>query len=272
MFSVLIPVYNHDRFVAEAVVSALRSPLVDEVLLVDDGSQDGSRAVLRQLATASPSRIKDLTGAGRTNRGAHARLDQLVRAARNEWVAVLNSDDVFVAGRFETIACHLRKNGHDFVFGHLIIIDALGTPIGTKRALLEPEYPLPGTADPVSALSGEALGDLLASQNFIATTSNMVFTRSLHAKVGGFPALRYAHDWAFALRAAAVGRPLYVPHFLSCYRIHGNNTIREDVEAITPEVRAMFRDFMGEHPEWAARPGFRKWLKANRYLAGSPVS
>jgi glycosyltransferase involved in cell wall biosynthesis len=50
MFSVLIPVFNHERYVRQAVLSAARSPLVSEVLLLDDGSADGSYEIVRQLS------------------------------------------------------------------------------------------------------------------------------------------------------------------------------------------------------------------------------
>jgi glycosyltransferase involved in cell wall biosynthesis len=50
-FSVLIPAYNQARYVKQAVMSALRSPLVSEVLLVHDGSTDGTAGVLADLAS-----------------------------------------------------------------------------------------------------------------------------------------------------------------------------------------------------------------------------
>ena len=61
MFSVLIPVYNHAKYIRQAVMSALRSPLVSEVVTVDDGSSDGSAAVLRELAARHSSRMRDMT-------------------------------------------------------------------------------------------------------------------------------------------------------------------------------------------------------------------
>src|SRR5215469_10829729 len=102
MFSVLIPSYNHRAYVADCVISAVRSPLVTEVLLVDDGSIDGSVELFDTLRRLSP-RVRILPSPPGENLGAHARLNQLVQAADNEWVAPLNSDDKLVPGRFEAV-------------------------------------------------------------------------------------------------------------------------------------------------------------------------
>ncbi|MGA2214369.1 MAG: glycosyltransferase family 2 protein, partial [Bryobacteraceae bacterium] len=102
MFSVVIPIYNHAKFVRQAIWSALRSPLVKEILVVDDGSKDGSHEIAAGLAAAH-SRVRDLTPPSGGNRGAPERLNELVERAQCEWIAVLNSDDVFVSGRFEAI-------------------------------------------------------------------------------------------------------------------------------------------------------------------------
>jgi glycosyltransferase involved in cell wall biosynthesis len=265
MFSVVIPVYNHRKFVTEAVVSALRSPLVTEILIVDDGSSDASIDQIRILQALDTARVRDLSEREPKNYGAHCRLNQLVKEARNDWVAVLNSDDVFVAGRFETIAARCRGSDVDFIWGHLLIIDAQGSPIGMKRGLLEPEYLLPpGLA--AAAWQDEKLSDILASQNCIATTSNMVFKRSLHQRVGGFVNLRYCHDWAFALWAGVVGKPLYLPHFLSAYRVHDNNTISDNRALSAPEVKVMFDRFRNQFPDFVSRRRFQEWLATNRYL------
>src|SRR3954453_13303793 len=116
MFSVVIPVFNHEAYLEEAVLSASRAALVTEILLFDDGSSDGSHHLIRQLSRCS-EKIRDLTTEPRLNRGTHVCLNALVQQASNEWIAVLNSDDVFVHGRFEAVARHIHRTGADFIFG-----------------------------------------------------------------------------------------------------------------------------------------------------------
>ena len=104
MFSVIIPVFNHRPYLHEAVLSAVRSRLVTEVLVADDGSTDRSHEILEYFARGSLSKVRNLTVNPRRNAGAHACLNRLAQAASNSWIAVLNSDDVLCAGRFEILS------------------------------------------------------------------------------------------------------------------------------------------------------------------------
>jgi len=266
MFSAIIPVYNHARFLATAILSALRSSLVSEVLLVDDGSVDGSNEEIWRLCESNPGRVRNLTIGQQGNLGAPSRLNQLVAEARSDWIAVLNSDDSFVAGRFEALHALLRRGHYSFAWGHLLIMDETGAAIGTKRGALEPEYPFPAELNVPQMLARGEFVELLANQNFIATTSNMVFTKRLHAQVRGFREYRYVHDWDFALRACALGKVLYTPQFMASYRVHASNTISQDHGSTQDEARQLFQRFEETFPQVSTRPAFEIGLRANRYV------
>jgi glycosyltransferase involved in cell wall biosynthesis len=262
MFSVIIPIYNHQAFLSHAVRSALRSPLVAEVLLLDDGSLDGSAKLAARLAAAD-QRVKDLTPPNGGNRGAPSRLDELVQAAACDWVAVLNSDDVFVDGRFEAIASASMFPQSDFIFGNILLMNESGALIGAKRGPFDTGTPFPPSFDIHAMVADAEFLELLSHQNYLGTTSNMVFRKGLHKSIGGFRNYRYVHDWDFALRAMAVGRPLYVQRFLTSYRFHGHNTISENAAAVDLESLDVFNSFVVEYPEVAARPKFRIGLQSN---------
>jgi len=112
--SVIIPVYNAERFVAEAVRSALAQPEVREVLLVEDGSPDGSLAVCEELARAD-ERVRLLRHPGGVNRGASASRNLGIRSARMPYVAFLDADDIYCPGRFQVdravFAAHADADG-----------------------------------------------------------------------------------------------------------------------------------------------------------------
>jgi glycosyltransferase involved in cell wall biosynthesis len=266
IFSVVIPGYNHARYVKQAVISALRSPLVSEVLLVDDGSTDGTASVLAELAAKNPARVRDLTTKGQGNRGAHARLNELVGAAKCSWVAVLNSDDVFVDGRFEAIVSDERFPQSDFIFGNLLLIDGTGRLVGAKRGPLDPGVPFPQEFDLEKMVYSGNLLDLLAHQNYVATTSNMAFTKALHARLGGFAAFRYVHDWDFALRAVVLGRFAYVRRYITAYRTHTSNTINEGSVGVKAESRSLFDRLLTDFPRLLERPYFVLGLQQNADL------
>jgi glycosyltransferase involved in cell wall biosynthesis len=241
MFSVVIPVYNHARFIRQAIWSALRSPLVQEILVVDDGSSDDSAQIIARMAAEHATRIRDLTPASGGNHGAHQRLNELVDGARSEWVAVLNSDDAFVSGRFESIVRDPEFANSDFLFGNLLFMDQRGALIGAKRGPLDTWKPFRPSIELMNLIAHRRFGELMHRQNYIVTTSNMVFRKSLHAKLGGFGAFRYVHDWDFALRAMEAGRPAYIRRFLTAYRIHPGNTIQESERRAMIETRSMLQ-------------------------------
>ncbi len=266
MFSVVIPVFNHAKYLREAVESCTAAPLVTEILLADDGSRDDSLSVIKLLAETYPGRVRDLTTSLPGNIGAHNRLNQLCREATQSWIAVLNSDDFFPAHRFELVRELARIHMVDFVSGSLLIVDEEGRVIGTKRGISQPEYQPPEIPGIHGCLNTVSLRTLLCSQNFIATTSNMVFRRSLFDAIGGFSDFRYSHDWDFALRATMLGQCLYTPNFLACYRVHRTNTISEQSPHMDGEIVRLFYKFLEDFPQVEADGAAVASLKSNRHL------
>jgi glycosyltransferase involved in cell wall biosynthesis len=251
MFSVVIPIYNHAKFVRQAISSALRCPLAKEILLVDDGSKDGSDKIAAGMARAHSGRVRDLTPLSGGNLGAHHRLNELVERAQCEWVAVLNSDDVFVSGRFEAILRDADFSDCDFAFGNVLFMNERGALVGARRPMDSWGVHL-RRLDLASVLAERRFVELLSDRNYLITTSNMVFRKSLHARIGGFRPYRYVHDWDFALRAMLLGRAAYIRRFLTAYRIHPRNTILESEQKALVETKSMLDRFQANASGFAA--------------------
>lgn len=259
MFSVIIPSYNHERYLPEAVRSAMQEGLVSEILIGDDASSDGSLRVIEGLAGAYPDLIKNVTDYPPVNIGAHAMLNKLIASATAPWIAVLNSDDLFIPGRFMAIKTALRMSKFEFCFGNIVIIDENSKVIGRKRAFLDPQFSFPSPPD-----KDNLLGSLL-NQNYIATTSNMVFTKDLWERVGGFRDYRYAHDWDFAVRSMLLAQAEYLPEALTYYRVHSSNTIKEARSKQDEEVKNIFGTLAADFGDAAFAPHAR-FLAFNEYL------
>lgn len=99
--SVIVPVYNAQQFVEQAVSSALAQPETAEVVLVEDGSTDGSLRICQTLV-AKDSRVKLLRHPRGRNRGAGASRNLGILNATCEYIAFLDADDFFLPGRFDT--------------------------------------------------------------------------------------------------------------------------------------------------------------------------
>ena len=227
--SVVIPSYNHAAWVAAAVESALAQTLADlEVIVVDDGSTDESRAVLRAL------RDPRLTVVEQANAGAHAALNAGIARAAAPLVAILNSDDLYQPERLAACVAALTADV-GLVGSWIEIIHADGRSAGVKHGWRDCE-PWPLAHPERSFRAGDDPRAALLTEHYLGTTSNFVFRRADWQAVGGFRPLRYAHDWDFALRLAERAPPRLIEQPLLRYRVHDRNTIREDRAAMVLEI------------------------------------
>ena len=100
--SVVVPFLNAASFLDEAVGGVFAQTYDDwELLLVDDGSSDGSSAMARRYAAQRPDRVRYLQHAGHRSRGASASRNLATRHARGEYIAFLDSDDVWLPRKLE---------------------------------------------------------------------------------------------------------------------------------------------------------------------------
>jgi glycosyltransferase involved in cell wall biosynthesis len=100
--SVITPFLNAERFIAESIESVLAQTRDDwDLLLVDDGSTDGSAAIARRYAAAHPAAIRYLAHPGGGNHGASASRNLGARHASGEYLAYLDADDVYLPGKLE---------------------------------------------------------------------------------------------------------------------------------------------------------------------------
>ncbi|MBD0327771.1 MAG: glycosyltransferase family 2 protein [Pyrinomonadaceae bacterium] len=98
LVSVVIIFLNAERFMEEAIESVFAQTYENwELLLVDDGSNDGSTRIARQYAEAHPGKVSYLEHAGHQNRGMSASRNLGISYARGSYVALLDSDDVWLS-------------------------------------------------------------------------------------------------------------------------------------------------------------------------------
>lgn len=97
--TVIIPVYNCERFVAKAIESALAQPEVTEVVVVDDGSQDTSLTICKALQVED-NRVKIFQHSKGINKGRSASRNLALENARGDYIAFLDADDYYLENRF----------------------------------------------------------------------------------------------------------------------------------------------------------------------------
>jgi len=122
--SVIVPFYNVEAYLADCLDSILGQGFTDfELLLVDDGSPDGSRAIARQYARRDP-RVRLLT---RPNGGLGAARNTGVRAARGQFLTFVDSDDLLPPDALVRLLESARRTGSDMVVGGVERFDSART-------------------------------------------------------------------------------------------------------------------------------------------------
>jgi glycosyltransferase involved in cell wall biosynthesis len=187
---------------------------------VDDGSRDATGEVLDEYARRCATH--PLTVLHQQNAGTHDALNHGLALARGDWVALINSDDLYAATRLECCLKAMIQRNAAFAFSGTSFVNEAGAVIGNDDryvAQLRDDVARGfRTPDPVYAL---------IRSNIAISTGNFVFKRELLKATGGFCALRVCHDWDFILTASyhtqlvVVDQPLYI------YRMHGANTFSD---------------------------------------------
>lgn len=235
LVSVIMPCYNAVRYVEEAVASALgQSHRSLELIVVDDGSTDGSDVVLARLTAAHPTRIRLL----RTERaGAYPARNAGLRAAHGELIAFLDADDWWLPNTIELLAAALARRDADVSYCGWQNVGE-----GVRSAPHVP--PAYEDDDPVA--------------HFIRTCPWPIHAalvrRSVVDRLGGFSQRRFASmDYDFWLRTLALTRRIVrVPEVLAFYRWHDSGQIsavkwRQVLDALDAQ-----QQFIRANPELVA--------------------
>ena len=236
--SVVIPAYNHERFIAAAVDSVLGQTHAHlELIVIDDGSTDRTGAIVQ--AYADPR----LTYLHQENQDAYNTINRGLSLATGDFVAILNSDDVYHPARLETLLKIQEQTGAQCLFTDVTPIDDEG------RELNDPAFGW-NLWHRKNRDFYFACGDLYTAflhGNFMVTTSNLFLTREAVARVGKFCSLRYLHDYDYIFRVmlAHPGQVRYLDgEQLLSYRIHGGNTLSEAAVTGREQDRQVIRQYL----------------------------
>ncbi|WP_346983868.1 glycosyltransferase family 2 protein [Chryseobacterium sp. POE27] len=98
--SVIIPVYNAEKYVTQAVESALQFPEVSEVILIEDKSPDNALQVCEKLSIEN-ERVKLFQHSDKENHGAGPSRNLGIEKATGDYIAFLDADDYYLPNRFD---------------------------------------------------------------------------------------------------------------------------------------------------------------------------
>ena len=238
LISVLVPVYNHGRYVEAAVRSVLAQdwPRI-ELLAVDDGSADDSWAVLQRLREDCERRCERVVMERQGNCGTCETLNRLRSLARGDYVAILASDDQFLPGAFRALAEPMRER-FDIVavVGQNEIMDEEGRQCfwdDDRNAVYESERAKFRTFNEFVCAwrgvkeNGCGYGDYRTLLRANHIVNGALIRKSAFDSIPPFTRLAPLEDYWLWLQLAKVGRCRAIPQATFRYRWHAANTIRQ---------------------------------------------
>jgi glycosyltransferase involved in cell wall biosynthesis len=219
---VVLPAYNAATTVTAAARSVLDGDSTAlELIIVDDGSTDGTRDVVEQLADDSRVRI-----ISRPNKGLAASLNEGIAASSAPFIARMDADDVSTPGRFRTQVRYLRAHPDVVLVGGQIrrVID--GLPESASH------FPLEHDA---------IVGALLRGQHAMCHPSIMIRRSALDA-VGGYWNHGVAEDWDLFLRLSEAGKLANVDSHVLDYTFHAGGINASSMRKVRTNIGLAVRN------------------------------
>lgn len=243
---VIIPAYNAEKYIIAAIQSAERQThKPNAIIVVDDGSTDATAQTVRSY---TPS-VK-LILLQQTRSGPNAARNAGIRASQAEFLAFLDSDDIWLPNKVEEQLKIFERSAFDnlgMVYCENNFIDSKGETVNSPYY-----HPLNPT------LRGEAFASLLQYNAINGGSSGVLVHRTCFDVLGYFDEqLRNGEDWDMWLRIARDYTVDYATPVLVSIRLHN-----ESAQACTPAFSALLLQFYGKWiPQIAEKSIPSTWLR-----------
>lgn len=270
MISVIVPAYNHERFIDEALRSlAAQTYAPLELIVLDDGSTDTTFKRIQEMLPELEQRFTRVRIGTKPNEGAAKTISRCLEMAQSELVFMLDSDDVAFPEAIEHLLPYMEAPGVALAVGNNQYIDSDSHPIDLERGgerfptLLEfhtqwrENFSIERDFGTYASLIGG---------NYIP--NGWLFRRDCVAKVGGYACDFALDDWSLLLKMVKRYRVAYAGEILAKYRVHDGNMSRLQVERMfldTARILIQEREYCRAHDlerVW--------WNHANRIMVTLP--
>lgn len=245
--SVIIPTYNRREMLLRSVATAVDQRGVDvEVIVVDNGSQDGSAAAVTQRYGDG---VRVLEHAHRGEPGSARNAG--VHESTGEWVAFLDDDDVWAPTKLAEQVGTAEQTGASWIYAGAVTLDETLQIVGGAR----PDPP-------------EVVRHALPVRNRLqAGPSNVLVRRELLLEAGLFdPGLRYHQDWDLWIRLAALSSPAMTGRPLVGYVVHGGNMSFGDMLAEVDVIAERYASARNGRP--VDRAFVYRWIAGSHLRTG----
>jgi len=256
--SIVIPVYNNEKYVKESIESALNQTYQNtEVIAIDDGSTDKSPEILKKYSR----KIKIIS---KKNGGTSSALNAGIKAMTGEWFKWLGGDDVLLPNAVEElmkVTKNLKNKEKFIIVSDFYFIDSSGKPIGEK--VINKSY---------AELDNFHMNMVLLDHHFGNPNASIIY-RSALAKFGGFDEnFNNLPDYELWLRYCLLNgvRILSIPKFLLKYRIHQDSITSKTSKKKWAQENDIVRKHILSQLDTTKQASYLKALKEYKKSNSSP--
>ena len=227
LVSVIVPNYNHAQYLRQRLDSIFGQSYRNfEVILLDDCSQDESRAILKEYATRFADRTRMIFNEENSG-GVFHQWEKGIQAARGDLVWIAESDDWCTQNMLEVLVPYFANPAVQLAYVPTDFMDESGTQrVWSMDEFLADLHPARWHNAWV-ATAPEVMRSGFAVRNIVPNVSSAVFRRMDRLDVLGsdqWKTMRCCGDWLFYIHLIRGGLMAYAPHARNFFRQHPQNT------------------------------------------------
>ena len=233
--SIIIPCYNHEKYIWSCLDSVLSDTYCNkEIVIIDDGSKDRSSEVISKWIIENGSEI-EIQFITRENRGLCATLNELINISNGEYIVLLASDDALCNNTISQRVSVLENNQLKSV----LISDAEGID-GNGFVIYNSVMVDFHKVKKFKYNTDEGILDQVIF-NFAISGAVIMVKKNFYKIIGPYPIDLKAEDLYFYILAASLREIVFFDQIVSKYRIHDSNTSGYNPELTKTVIKTYFR-------------------------------
>lgn len=235
LVSIVVPCYNHEAYVESSIRSVINQDYENiELIVLDDGSKDGSCDVIRSLEQECRDRFVRYQFVSKENEGVSTTVNRSLEWSRGDYFSSISSDDEMMPNKISTLMqlLHEAPNDVGMACGDAWFMDKDGGDV----ALSDTGSVVPAGEGYETFISFyvRRRKDVIPEENFFSYETlikgnyipgmSMLWRKNVLCEVGSFTPEVAIEDWDMWLRLAKKYRCAFTSEVMARYRVHGTNT------------------------------------------------
>ena len=235
LVSVIIPAYNHEKYVQKSILSVVNQTYQNiELIIIDDGSTDSTAEKIMELEDICKKRFVNFEFHRQDNKGLSNTLNSFLKLAKGTYIIGTASDDVFKPNIVETLYSFLHcHDEYVMAVGDSEIIDANSSKISWGRHRIVLPYNDPNGFNTFKKFFGrtkdfsdDGFGTLKSLEKGNYIPNGQLIRKLAIDQVGGYNPDFLLEDYYMNLQLAKIGKLKFIDQILFSYRWHSSNTVQ----------------------------------------------